>query len=103
MESTQPKNVEGWPFLQQYQGLSEMFAIYERPLDYPSHFVVRRWFAGREITIPDVVPRIAENLEVARSLIPPGFERIPHRLEDDAFLIETWISASVAEILRSFN
>jgi len=68
-----------------------VFAVYDRPLDFPDHWVVRRWFTmsdGR--VVADVVPRLANVLDEARRLVPET-----HRTrvvdESDPFLFETWV------------
>ncbi len=79
-----------WP---EIEGTVDAFAIYERPLDYPNHFVVRRFFAlrGGELAA-DVVPRIAATLEEARRYIPEGRVRTPPRSDTaEANIIEVWV------------
>lgn len=66
------------------------YVIFERPLDYPNHFVVRRQFALRGEVGHDVVPRLASNLAEARRLVPWGLHRQPRQDGDDAFIVETW-------------
>lgn len=85
-----------------------MWAIFDHPLDYPHHFVVRRcfcipWKEGmpglcaerlhEDDTHPpvlDVVPRLANTLDEARSLVPLGLYRQPRQEGDDPFIVETW-------------
>ena len=85
-------NAQGWPEL---EGLGvrdalAFFVIFDRPLDFPGHFVVRRQFAVRGEVRNDVVPRLAASLEKARELVPPGLYRQPRQDGDDAFIVETW-------------
>jgi len=72
------------------EGAMVAFAIYHKPLDYPDHWVVRRWFSlsdGR--VVPDVVPRLADTLAEARALVPPGLVRMTD--SPDPFLFESWL------------
>jgi hypothetical protein len=71
----------------------EMWTIYDRPLDYPSHVVVRRWFVvrGNSEPVPDVVPRLAGSIAEARGLVPPHRYRLGRQDGDDPFVVETWL------------
>ena len=64
-----------------------MFVIYERPRDYPGHYVVRR-FVG-EFPTEDFA--IARSLEEARTHIPTGLYKLPRFPEDDAPIVEVWM------------
>lgn len=79
-----------WPPLEGMENKLAMFTIYERPLDFPDRYVVRRWFACAPEPVPDVVPRLAASLEHARELVPPGLYRQPRQDGDDPFILETW-------------
>lgn len=83
-------NAHDWPVLEEFGDALAFFAIFERPLDYPGHFVVRRQFALRGGVGHDVVPRLASSLEEARKLVPPFLHRQPRQDGDDAFIVETW-------------
>ena len=83
-------NAHDWPVLEEAGDALAFFVIFERPLDYPGHFVVRRQFALRGRVGLDVVPRLAASLEEARQLVPPGLYRQPRQDGDDAFIVETW-------------
>jgi hypothetical protein len=72
---------------QQPDGPLEMFVIYDHPLDYPGHFVVRRWLGGK----PTDSFIIADSLTAARVEVPPGMHRLPHQPGEDAVIVETWI------------
>ncbi len=66
-----------------------MWTIYEHPLDYPEHFVVREWICCDP---PLAGPaRLAETLEAARLLVPPHLYRQPRNPDDDPFIVETWM------------
>jgi hypothetical protein len=66
---------------------SELFVIYERPRDYPAHFVVRRWIGAE----PTEDFAIADTLESARAELPHGLYRIPHQPGEDSVIAETWV------------
>lgn len=86
-------NAADWPELDGFDRSTtlEMFAIYERPLDYPKWFVVRRFFARGAEVFADVVPRLAPSLDEARALVPRDRVLLARREDDDAFLVENWI------------
>ena len=83
-------NAHDWPVLEEFGDALAFFVIFERPLDYPGHFVVRRQFALRGRVGLDVVPRLAASLEEARQLVPPGLYRQPRQDGEAAFIVETW-------------
>jgi hypothetical protein len=80
-----------WPALDGTEGSLEMFTVFERPLDFPAHFVVRRSFvlAGGETKL-DVVPRLASDLDNARQLIPPWLHCQPRHELDEPQIVEVW-------------
>jgi glutathione S-transferase len=88
-------NAHDWPALDGFdrERVLAMFSIYDRPLDFPEHFVVRRWFvrSGDEEPIPDVVPRLAATLTEARELLPLGLAMMARQHGDDPFLVEVWL------------
>lgn len=68
----------------------EQFTIYDRPKDFPSGFVVRRW----EIDRSQIIPRNAEffhTLADARKSIPPGLMCLHRAPNDDPRVVEVWI------------
>lgn len=64
-----------------------LFVLYKRPLDYPEHFVVRRW----ENDKPTHDVWLADTLEGARGKLPPGLYRLARDPGDDPVIVETWI------------
>lgn len=72
-----------------------MFTIYERPIDYPDHFVVRGFTiaAGHSDAVPDADPTgLADTLEAARALVPASADACMTRSEhDDEKVVETWL------------
>lgn len=69
----------------------EIYTIYNRPLDYPSHFVVRKWLVSRGVTTPTEWIRTAKSLKKARKFVPWDKSRIERSEEDDYFIVESWI------------
>lgn len=67
-----------------------MFAVYEKPTDFPDDFVVREWvMKGREYHAGDVWT--APTLEAARTLVPAGLTRLPRFADDDPKIVEVWL------------
>ena len=70
----------------------ETFTIYDRPLDAPDAFVVRRFTI--ESDSPDPVPheaRVFATLEDARAAIPEGLFCIDRHDSDPLSVVETWL------------
>jgi hypothetical protein len=66
------------------------FTIFNRPLDAPESFVVRRF----EIFPNHVVPREAflfSTLEGARASLPAGLVCFARRDDDEPQIVETWL------------
>lgn len=65
----------------------EIFVIYERPLDFPESFVVRRWFNDQMTPDYELAPSLVE----ARKLVPPSADfRTPRCEGDDPCIVEMW-------------
>jgi len=70
-----------------------MYTIYDRPLDYPDHFVVRKW----KIVRPDISPisdgilGISKTLEGARKLLPEGCACLARDASDEPQIVESWL------------
>lgn len=73
--------------------LLSVWAIYERPRDFPEHFVVRRWrvLDGRRHPVPDHLAGLATSLEKARGMVPTGLTRLAHQPGEDPKIVETWV------------
>lgn len=68
------------------------FVIYEKPIDFPRNFVVRRFAAGnRCVEFDEEATAIVDNLQAARNSIPHGLTRIPRSRRDQPQIVETWI------------
>ncbi len=68
-----------------------MWTIYEKPLDYPDHFVVRKHIVRGGETFPTHTVVITETLEAARKAVPPGLHNLGRQPEDEAQIVETWV------------
>ncbi len=71
-----------------------MYAIYERPLDYPHSFVVRRWWVndGQSEPVAEGEPlAVVETLHEAREEVPKGLIRMARDKGDPLSIVETWL------------
>lgn len=69
-----------------------LWTIYEKPLDYPDSFVLRRWrVLGDNRIVPDEGCFLTKTLEGARELIPQGLCNIGRYPCDDPAILEVWI------------
>jgi hypothetical protein len=66
-----------------------IFTIYENPADCPGLFVVRERVVAEDANELGAA-RTAETLEEARSLVPPGADRIDRSPDDDSSIVESW-------------
>ncbi|OYW56836.1 MAG: hypothetical protein B7Y80_01765 [Hyphomicrobium sp. 32-62-53] len=66
-----------------------MWTLYERPLDYPGHYVARMF-----VTIPSPVATqfaiVADTLEELRQALPAGLLRLDRQPADEPQIVETW-------------
>jgi hypothetical protein len=65
----------------------DIYTVYAFPLDYPEHYVVRKF----RNDVPTDWCRIALTLEEVRSEIPPGLIRLLRDPYDDAPIVEMWL------------
>jgi hypothetical protein len=68
-----------------------MFIIYERPRDYPHHYVMRRWTIGAGALEADGYCIIAPTLEEIRSHVPVHCVRIDRAPQDEPQIVEAWL------------
>jgi hypothetical protein len=70
-----------------------LFAVYERPKDFPCKYVVRLWQINRDIkkTLPTPYCAVKDTLEEARNAMPHNLYRFGRDSSDDPVIIETWI------------
>lgn len=66
-----------------------IWTIYERPSDFPSHYVVRVWYG----MVPEPKPQLRDNLDQARAwAISQGASTPLQRdTRDDPCIVESWI------------
>lgn len=69
-----------------------MWTVYDRPLDYPSHIVVRRCYAGANVVMHSAECELFENVEQARqSLKGAGHYCIGRMPDDEPHVVEVWL------------
>lgn len=66
-----------------------MIVIYEKPSDFPNHFVARIWEAT--IPAPTDVAMVESTLDAIHAGIPGRFIRMDRTPGDDPNILETWI------------
>lgn len=66
------------------------YIIYDRPKDYPDHFVVREFDIFPNLVVPGRC-RLAYSLEQARNLVPPGLALVQPDPSDDPVIVEIWL------------
>ncbi len=67
------------------------YVIYDRPLDYPNHVVVRIWNLDGGQLKPTIFFMTFKTLAKARKFIPPGLVRTERLPEDDPVILESWL------------
>lgn len=69
----------------------DMYAIYSRPSDFPSSFVVRRWTVDRQPHPESAAHAIVGTLDEARKRIPAGLVNVGREPGDDPVIVEVWL------------
>lgn len=67
-----------------------MWIVHDRPLDYPTSFVARRWIIDKA-AIPTVDVKVAPTLEELRALLPEGLYCLPRDPNDEPKIVEVWM------------
>lgn len=68
------------------------FVIYDRPIDYPQTYVVRRWVLAGGECVPTDDHWLAPTLEVARGYVPSSATvHLPRTEGDMPAIVETWV------------
>lgn len=67
-----------------------MWTVYEKPSDYPGHFVARRWLSGATVVATSDV-LLAGDLALLRAMLPQGLHCLPAQPGDDPAIVETWL------------
>jgi hypothetical protein len=68
-----------------------LWVIYEKPKDYPEHFVVRRWWSKDGHVYAEEECDLFDTLEQARLGLPHGVANIGRGPADDFTIREVWI------------
>jgi hypothetical protein len=69
-----------------------VYTIFDHPLDYPDHFVLRVSYALRTgQPIPGELIGIAKTLEGARKMLPPGLTCVGREAADEVQIVESWL------------
>lgn len=73
-----------------------MWVVYDRPRDYPEHFVARRWDVtlnqdGKAEMHATLLFELAATLEGIRDKLPWGLSRLERYAEDDPCIAEVWL------------
>lgn len=72
--------------------LRPMWVIYDKPRDYPSSFIARRWFYSARGYFPTAVVLKDSSVEPIREhLAKMGFIKIERNPLDDPKILECWI------------
>lgn len=64
-----------------------IIVIYEKPKDYPNHYIARVWDADK----PTNAVMIRDSLEEIRSEMPCSFVKVNRFDKDDNCIIEVWV------------
>jgi hypothetical protein len=67
-----------------------VWTVYERPTDYPDHYIARP-FATRGGERPLQVHLQAPSVEELRDKLPHGLVRLERMEGDDPVIVETWL------------
>jgi len=83
-----PKDILTNNFDQELKGFKvPMVVIYERPIDYPEHYVARLWDTDK----PSCIIMVSPTYEELRNKMPKGMINIKRSQIDDERIYETWI------------
>ena len=64
-----------------------LWVVYERPTDFPDHFVARKWLTDK----PSPVVLLAGSLPELRSKLPVGLSGMPRSPQDEPQIVEVWL------------
>ncbi len=68
-----------------------IWVIYNKPKDYPTKFVMRKW-AATDVATPTDIVHTADSLEEIRKLLPQGQGvRVERSPGDDSCIVESWV------------
>jgi hypothetical protein len=69
----------------------ELYTIYERPLDYPYGYVVRRFEIRGGVEPVACEGWYVPTLAAARNCVPPNLHCLGRAPGDESQIVETWI------------
>lgn len=72
-------------------GVLHMWTIYDHPPDHPRHFVVWAFDVTRAGPVATDDIQLADSLDEARELVPPGLYCMARDPMDDPVIVETWL------------
>lgn len=69
------------------------YVIYERPAEFPNHWVVLAWdvVSGQLEPVPHGEVVLTDSLDAARATVPPGHTRIGRNPSDEQTIVEVWV------------
>lgn len=70
-----------------YKFTFPLIVIYEKPLDFPRHFVGRVW----DLDQPTPFIFVGDTLEEVRAFVPENMALIERQPDDDPAIIENWV------------
>lgn len=73
------------------RSVMSMWTVYERPSDFPHHFVARRFEIDGHDLRPTNDTLHALTLDGLREKAPPGLSNIPRSPHDDPCIVECWL------------
>lgn len=68
-----------------------VWTVYEKPTDFPTMFVARRWEVIGPAAVATSEALFAYDLERLREQLPPGLVMLARHPEDDSTIVETWL------------
>ena len=79
--------------MKQQPDILEAWVIYDRPSDYPTLFVARKWLVLPDNPTPQPTSDALFDLslDVLRSRLPSGLFRVPRTKNDDVTIVEVWL------------
>jgi hypothetical protein len=70
----------------------KVITVYDRPTDYPDHFVARQFNVSRKgIEAGDIVALDTDLSTVRHQMTEMGLSMIPRNEQDDEKVVETWL------------
>jgi hypothetical protein len=85
--------VDGWKRTAADNAPMKCYTIYDHPLDFPDHFVVRAWLIVHGMSEPQATEEhyLCDTLNEARERVPDGLVCFQRNDDDDPKVVETWV------------